>query len=79
MRTLGAAFVAVWVSMTWVSAGQAADLGVRDRQVRVQKHKRVLHGYWCPNRYSCSPLYGAYGPYGGQAYWRAYTAWWRWR
>ena len=28
----------------------------------------------CPDRYSCSPLYGAYGPYGGVAYWRAYTA-----
>src|SRR5215469_14253816 len=28
----------------------------------------------CPDRYSCSPLYGAYGPYGGEAYWRAYTA-----
>jgi hypothetical protein len=28
----------------------------------------------CPDRYSCSPLFGAYGPYGGEAYWRAYTA-----
>jgi hypothetical protein len=29
------------------------------------------HG--CPDRYSCSPLYGAYGPYGGSAYWGAYS------
>lgn len=29
------------------------------------------HG--CPDRYSCSPLYGAYGPYGGPAYWGAYS------
>jgi hypothetical protein len=34
--------------------------------------KRVCwHG--CPDRYSCSPLYGAYGPYGGAAYWGAYS------
>ena len=28
----------------------------------------------CPDRYSCSSLYGAYGPYGGRAYWGAYTS-----
>jgi hypothetical protein len=27
----------------------------------------------CPSRYSCSPLYGAYGPFGGTGYWGAYT------
>ena len=27
----------------------------------------------CPSRYSCFPLYGAYGPYGGTSYWGAYT------
>jgi hypothetical protein len=27
----------------------------------------------CPDGYSCYPLYGAYGPYGGMAYWDAYT------
>ena len=27
----------------------------------------------CPDGYSCYPLYGAYGPYGGAAYWGAYT------
>jgi hypothetical protein len=30
----------------------------------------------CPDRYSCSPLYGAYGPYGGVAYWSAYSGSW---
>ncbi|MTV14343.1 MULTISPECIES: hypothetical protein [Bradyrhizobium] len=29
------------------------------------------HG--CPDRYSCAPLYGAYGPYGGRDYWAAYS------
>lgn len=27
----------------------------------------------CPDGYSCYPLYGAYGPYGGMAYWGSYT------
>lgn len=27
----------------------------------------------CPDRYSCAPLYGAYGPYGGSGYWGAYS------
>lgn len=26
----------------------------------------------CSDRYSCAPLYGAYGPYGGRGYWAAY-------
>jgi len=27
----------------------------------------------CPSPYSCYPLYGAYGPFGGTPYWGAYT------
>jgi hypothetical protein len=27
----------------------------------------------CPDRYSCTPLYGSYGPFGGQAFWGVYT------
>jgi hypothetical protein len=27
----------------------------------------------CPDAYSCYPLYGAYGPYGGVRYWAAFT------
>ena len=27
----------------------------------------------CPGGYSCFPLYGAYGPYGGTRFWGAYT------
>ena len=27
----------------------------------------------CPDGYSCTPLYGAYGPYGGTSYWGGYT------
>jgi hypothetical protein len=34
----------------------------------------------CPDGYSCNPLYGAYGPYGGVGYWGGYTltGWGRW-
>jgi hypothetical protein len=28
----------------------------------------------CADRFSCWPLYGAYGPYGGVGYWGAYSA-----
>ena len=33
----------------------------------------------CPDPYSCSSLYGAYGPYGGPAYWSRFTyaGWYR--
>ena len=27
----------------------------------------------CPDGYSCTPLYGAYDPYGGIGYWGGYT------
>jgi hypothetical protein len=27
----------------------------------------------CPTRYTCSSLYGAYGVYGGHAYWTRFT------
>ena len=27
----------------------------------------------CSDRYSCTPLYGAYGPWGGSSYWAAYS------
>jgi hypothetical protein len=43
----------------------------------VRRHvRRVVRRYiGCPDGYSCYPLYGAYGPYGGKAYWAAYTGW----
>jgi hypothetical protein len=50
----------------------------RSRAVR-HHHRRAerRHYIGCPDGYSCYPLYGAYGPYGGQAYWAAYTGWYR--
>jgi hypothetical protein len=34
-------------------------------------HRECLRG--CPDGNSCYPLFGAYGPYGGLAYWGAYS------
>jgi hypothetical protein len=56
----------------------AADMGVAyPERTRVVRHhysrERVYLG--CSDRYSCYPLYGAYGPYGGRAYWAAYSGW----
>lgn len=50
----------------------------RSRPVRhhVRRAER-RHFVGCPDGYSCYPLYGAYGPYGGQSYWAAYTGWYR--
>lgn len=33
----------------------------------------------CPDPYSCNTLFGAYGPYGGRAYWTryVYSGWYR--
>jgi hypothetical protein len=60
----------------------AADAGLPVGQ-RAARHYRVVDecGWrrcWsrCPDRYSCAPLYGAYGPWGGQQYWAAYSYTW---
>ena len=60
----------------------AADLNSEFNSVRGHRvHRTVVlpagcgwrcHG-GCPERYTCHSLYGAYGPYGGTAYWARYT------
>jgi hypothetical protein len=47
---------------------------------RVEAPARICgrHGcrtryFRCPDRVSCSSLYGAYGPYGGFGYWSAFS------
>jgi hypothetical protein len=69
----------LWVPVTSVSA-VAADLSISpadgEPSAPVRRHVRRVeprHFAGCPDRYSCYPLYGAYGPYGGVAYWTAYT------
>src|SRR5262245_66690334 len=66
------------VGLLFAGQGQAADLNANKRQYSRSdcgpygcqwRHKL----YGCPDRLSCYPLYGAYGPYGGAAYWGAYS------
>ena len=47
------------------------------KKVVVQDSSIVHAG--CPDPYSCSSLYGAYGPFGGRAYWTryVYSGWYR--
>ena len=74
---LTAPFVASIPSVTL-----AADAGIPVVQ-RAARHYRVVEECgWrrcptrCPDRYSCASLYGAYGPWGGQQYWAAYSYSW---
>ena len=66
------------VALLIASPGQAADLKINNRPESRSdcgpsgcRPQRVVSG--CPDRLSCYPLYGAYGPYGGAAYWGAYS------
>jgi hypothetical protein len=77
-------FAAVMIAISsfallFASRGQAADLNVNTRHISrsdcgpdgCRWHHRLTYG--CPDALSCYPLYGAYGPYGGAAYWGAYS------
>ena len=72
--TITMAFAALLIA----SPGRAADLDINNRHVSrsdcgpsgCRQHRPI---YRCPDGVSCYPLYGAYGPYGGAAYWGAYT------
>ncbi len=67
----------------WLTPDAAADgMPVARHKVRHVCHGPKCGPYtpcgWrcrivCTDRYSCWPLYGAYGPYGGLRYWGAYT------
>ena len=62
-----------------LSGDASADgMTVKHHARKVVAHTSVMRPA-CPDPYSCSPLYGAYGPYGGAAYWTRYTyeGWYR--
>jgi len=89
---LVAAMMLASIEASLLSIGaSAAEIAVAPVAVRspcTQVRQCGLNGcFWkrvcqtrCPD-YSCYPLYGAYGPYGGTAYWAAYTdvGWWGYR
>src|SRR3954447_26332362 len=67
--------------VTFVSSeiGLAADAEPIVRQ-KTARHYRVVEECGlrhcpprCPDRYSCAPLYGAYGPWRGERYWASYS------
>jgi hypothetical protein len=67
-------------SLIWLaspSAATADEMGQRAKK-RAVAPRVIMCGDLpcvrvCPDGFSCYPLYGAYGPYGGVAYWGAYT------
>jgi hypothetical protein len=72
----------VFIFFGWLLAnGVVSTSEVMAADVQYDGRARVVTrsaGYgWrytrCPDRYSCSSLYGAYGPYGGAAYWTRYS------
>jgi hypothetical protein len=76
-----------WAGSWIVQSAKAADLDLRassadgvnmcHRAWRCSPQGcgwRRICGSPCPDGYSCFSLYGAYGPYGGAAYWSAYTS-----
>ena len=71
-----AAALAVLFSMP--GDASADGMTVKHHARKVVAHTSVMRPA-CPDPYSCSSLYGAYGPYGGAAYWSRYTysGWYR--
>ena len=71
-----AAALAVLLSLP--GDASADGMTVKHHARKVVAHTSVMRPA-CPDPYSCSPLYGAYGPYGGAAYWTRYTyaGWYR--
>ena len=72
------------VGATYFTAVALADEvggshGKRAHHVYVHRvrHVHFHHWNWCPDKWSCYSLYGAYGPFGGAAYWSKYS--WGWR
>ena len=82
MRLLGSMLVTAVVAVAAVATvnipkSRAADQGV-DMRHGDGTYVRLHHAYHrrflaCPDRYSCQSVYGAYGPYGGRAYWAEYS------
>jgi hypothetical protein len=64
-------------ALLFAKPGQAADLNVNNSRHVSRSDCGPSGCRWhrrrCPDQLSCYPLYGAYGPYGGEAYWGAYA------
>ena len=78
-RALFALLAVLIVLPVGYTTSSAAELEVQQSHAprTAVRHAHRLYYAGCPDGYSCYPLYGAYGPYGGKAYWGAYTGWYR--
>jgi hypothetical protein len=69
----------VFIFLGWLLvSGVVSTSDVMAADLQYDSRVRVVTGCgWrhtcCPDRYSCSSLYGAYGPWGGAPYWTRYT------
>lgn len=70
--------VALAVLCSLSGHASADGMKVKHQARKVVAHTSIVRPA-CPDPYSCYPLYGAYGPYGGAAYWTRYTyaGWYR--
>jgi hypothetical protein len=57
--------------LTGTSMVQAADVAAGASAGYATRAVRYSAG--CPDPYSCHPLYGGYGPWGGTAYWSSFS------
>ena len=79
----------LFVCIGAANVAEAADVSMTTKQTFTRASNRYCQNLWrcgpagcnwyhvctrpCPDGFSCAPLYGAYGPYGGVHYWGAYT------
>ena len=66
----------VLILFGWLVAGGMMSISsavATDRQYARIKSDYGWQHSGCPSRYTCASLYGAYGPWGGAAYWGRYT------
>jgi hypothetical protein len=77
-KTICVVVAALTVSLSLASDASADGMKVKQKARRVVADTSIIRPV-CPDAYSCSPLYGAYGPYGGAAYMTRYTysGWYR--
>ena len=69
-------FASIAVAGILTCAAAADESALRRHGKAVHRVNHVDHLYrrrGCPDAWSCFSLYGAYGPYGGAAYWNRYT------
>ncbi|MBN8919923.1 MAG: hypothetical protein J0H62_04335 [Rhizobiales bacterium] len=81
---IAGALMLVAVTPAAPTVATAAELGIPSaRGYVVKRHRHARYRGCASGRYTCYPLYGAYGPWGGRSYWAAYTGgqylpWRRW-